>query len=189
VNNAALFPGNGSIDAPFASLKDAEKNSKPGDIIYVFPGDGTPTNMNEGIILKEDQVLASSGAPLEVGGVMIPAQTPGENPVITNIHPDQPVIGNPGDTDLNDFIILTPWDYIFGNWGYDPANDIEIDHDAGEDPDNADWVIVPHEQEAPVAESNAPAPPPSGAPAVTGGGLNFIWDYLPGRGNVGGTNH
>jgi len=118
VNNLAKAAGNGSFEKPFASLKDAENHSAPGDVIYVFPGDNTARNMDEGIVLKDNQMLASSGAPLALGGVTIPAQT--ENrPQITNINPDQPVVANPGNSRLGDFFFIPPWEYIFGR-GIDP---------------------------------------------------------------------
>ena len=114
VNNTAPIPGDGSFEKPFAYLKEAEKNSSPGDVIYVFAGDQTPKNMDQGIVLQKDQVLASSGAPLVVGEVIIPAQTPGIAPHITNLTPNEPIISNPGKTHLDDFFFVPPWDYILG---------------------------------------------------------------------------
>ncbi len=111
VNNTASS-GDGSFEKPFASLKEAEIHSEPGDVIYVFPGDGTPRLMDEGIVLKENQILASSGAPLSVNKVEIPAFTPGISPIITNVQPNQPIITNPGKSRLNDFIFLPPWEYL-----------------------------------------------------------------------------
>ncbi len=127
VNNMATANGDGSFEKPFASLKDAEKNSAPGDVIYVFPGDKTAKNMDEGIVLKDKQILASSGANLALNDVTIPAQTK-DRPYISNINIDKPkgtqlnindFITNPGDTHLNDFFFIPPWDYIFGR-GVDP---------------------------------------------------------------------
>jgi hypothetical protein len=112
VNNQAPLNGNGTFEHPFSSLKEAEMHSKAGDIIYVYPGDGTPRHMDEGMILKENQLIASSGADLQFPGVEIPAQTPGHNPMITNIHPNQPVISNPGKSNLNNFYYMDPWEYM-----------------------------------------------------------------------------
>lgn len=112
VNNQALGSGDGTFEHPFISLKEAEKNSQPGDVIYVFRGDGTPHFMNEGIVLKDDQLLASSGAKLSINDLEIPAQTPGQNPTITNIHADQPVITNPGKTKLANFFFMSPSEYF-----------------------------------------------------------------------------
>ncbi len=111
VNNTAPSYGNGTFEKPFTSLKEAEINSQPGDIIYVYPGDGSPRHMNEGIILKDQQLLASSGAPLEIKDVEIPAQTPGQSPTITNIHLNEPVITNPGKTKMSNFFYMNPWEY------------------------------------------------------------------------------
>ena len=98
--------GNGSFEKPFASLKEAEAHSQPGDIIYVFPGDHTVHNMDEGIVLKENQILASSGAPLQIEEVVIPPMTPHEMPVIGNWHVHEPVVINPGESHLEAFVIL-----------------------------------------------------------------------------------
>ncbi len=115
-NKARKKKGDGSYEKPFPSLKEAESQSKPGDVIYVFPGDGTAKNMNEGIVLKDEQVLASSGSPLFIENVIIPPQTPGEKPAITNIHEEHPVITNPGNTSLDDFLFVPPWQFLFENW-------------------------------------------------------------------------
>ncbi len=154
VNNTAHLPGNGTIETPFSSLKEAEAHSQAGDVIYVFPGDGTPKNMDTGIVLKEDQVIASSGGPLEIEGVIIPPQTPGQNPVITNTNPDEPVITNPGNSDLYHFMILAPWDYFWGIWGHDTVDDLSDTSSMGSyedvspvadphaDPDLEDWDVL-----------------------------------------------
>lgn len=115
VNNLATADGDGSFARPFASLKAAEIHSAPGDVIYVFPGDRTSKNMDEGIILKDKQVLASSGADLALNDVIIPAQTPGNKPTLTNKNKDQPTVTNQGDNHLDDFFFIPPWDIIFGN--------------------------------------------------------------------------
>ncbi len=124
VDNDADINGDGSFERPFAALKDAERLSDPGDVIYVFPGDGTPKNMDEGIVLKEDQILASSAKPLVINDVVIPPQTPGITPIITNINPDQPIVTNPGNSRLDDFLFIPPWEYIFGrdNSSVDSSN-------------------------------------------------------------------
>ncbi len=112
VNNTASFGGDGTFEKPFTSLKEAEANSVSGDVIYVFPGDGTPRHMDEGIVLKKKQVLASSGSTLDLETVVIPPQTPGVNPTITNIHTDQPVITNPGKSEVSNFYYMNPWEYM-----------------------------------------------------------------------------
>ena len=53
--------GDGTFENPFATLKGAEMASGEGDIIFVHGGDGTDGGYNEGIVLKDDQFLLSSG--------------------------------------------------------------------------------------------------------------------------------
>jgi hypothetical protein len=112
VNNKALFGGDGTFEHPFTSLKEAEAHSNAGDIIYVYPGDGTPRHMDEGIVLKKKQILASSGSDLQLDSVTVPAQTPGLYPTITNIHTEEPVITNPGKSDVSHFYYMNPWEYM-----------------------------------------------------------------------------
>lgn len=154
VNNTVGVSGDGSFEKPFASLKEAEQHSGAGDIIYVFAGDETPKNMDEGIILKEDQILASSGAPLIIEDIVIPAMTPGLLPHITNINPEQPIVTNPGDSHLSDFFFIPPWEYVFGNVDsyVDPFADAR-----------AEGFEIVHDP----------------APAAGLGGLNIIEDYQP----------
>ncbi|MCI0381626.1 MAG: inverse autotransporter beta domain-containing protein [Chlamydiae bacterium] len=77
----------GTFESPFNTLLAAQNASKIGDIIYVFPGDGTSTGMNNGIILKNNQSLVGSGFALDVstrfGENTIPPQTPGALPFIS----------------------------------------------------------------------------------------------------------
>jgi len=70
---------NGTYESPYASLATAEAASQSRDIIYVFPGNGTTTNMDMGITLKSSQRLLGSGLSHEfattIGNVTIPAQS------------------------------------------------------------------------------------------------------------------
>ena len=163
VDNTAAYPGDGSFERPFAMLKDAEKNSAPGDVIYIFPGDKTPKNYDQGVVLKDHQVLASSGAPLVMHDVMIPALTPGEKPYLTNIDkvyaPQitvDDIISNRGTTQVGDFFWVPPWEYIFGR-GIEP--------DPFQDARDLDFSIIQPER----------APPPT--VNSSGGGLPIIEDY------------
>lgn len=51
----------GTYESPYPSLVEAQSNSSPYDIIYVFPGDGTTAGMDNGIVLKANQKLWGSG--------------------------------------------------------------------------------------------------------------------------------
>ena len=69
----------GTYESPYATLSDAETNSGPHDIIYIFPGNGTATGMNSGIELQNYQRLWGSGVaqslPTTNGLVTIAAQS------------------------------------------------------------------------------------------------------------------
>ncbi|QVL55970.1 MAG: hypothetical protein KFB95_01830 [Simkaniaceae bacterium] len=77
VNN--LNGSDGTFEDPFATLADAQSAANPGDIIYVFPGDGTTKGMDQGFVMQERQTLAGSGVALDVstnkGSIIIPALT------------------------------------------------------------------------------------------------------------------
>jgi len=78
---------NGTFESPYPTLTAAETNSEPGDIIYVFPGDGTDTGMNVGIFLQNNQRLLGAGIPhyflTTLGSVPVPPQASGL-PLISN---------------------------------------------------------------------------------------------------------
>jgi hypothetical protein len=82
---------NGTYESPYHSFAQAQSNSSPNDIIYVFPGDGTTTGMASGIALKPSQQLLGSGIshslPTSLGAISIPAQS-SASPTITNTDVD-----------------------------------------------------------------------------------------------------
>ncbi len=171
VDNMAAAAGDGSFERPFASLKEAEKHSAPGDVIYIFPGDKTAKNMDEGIILKDKQILASSGRDLVIENIIIPAQTT-DRPTITNIHSEKTkgsqlnvndFVTNPGNALIGDFFFIPPWDYIFGR---------EIDIDPFADAREAGFEVIQPER----------APPVVHVPDL--GGVAIIDNYEPAPGNV-----
>jgi len=86
VNNTSTDPI-GTFENPFNMLVQAQLGSSPGDIIYVFPGDGTTNGMNAGIILQDNQFFWGSGTtqalPTTEGVISILSQT-ANPPVITN---------------------------------------------------------------------------------------------------------
>lgn len=86
VNN--LSHSEGTYESPFPTLAMAQDASKPYDVIYVYPGDGTDNGMSDGILLKDNQLLFGSSTPhpikIEDGSVTIPAFTSGL-PFITNM--------------------------------------------------------------------------------------------------------
>lgn len=89
VNN--LSSSLGTYNSPYPTLAQAQANSGPGNIIYVFPGDGTTRGMNSGISLKANQKFWGSGVSHSIqtgqGSVSIPAQS-SSSPTITNTNVD-----------------------------------------------------------------------------------------------------
>ncbi len=81
----------GTFESPYHTLADAQLNSSPSDIIYVFPGDGTTTGMDSGIVLQNDQKFWGSGVAhtlaTNLGTITIPALTE-TYPTITNTDGD-----------------------------------------------------------------------------------------------------
>jgi hypothetical protein len=88
VNNKS-DDGNGTFEDPFGSLLGAQNGSSPGDVIYVFPGDGTTRGMDQGINLQDNQQFLGSGLPYtfnsKFGLETIPAQSK-TYPIITNLN-------------------------------------------------------------------------------------------------------
>ncbi|NNM43150.1 MAG: hypothetical protein HKM07_02260, partial [Chlamydiae bacterium] len=78
---------NGTYESPYHSLAQAQDNSSPNNIIYVFPGDGTTKGMDSGISLKANQKFWGSGVSHSLqtsqGLISIPAQS-SSSPTITN---------------------------------------------------------------------------------------------------------
>src|SRR5579862_1667702 len=78
---------NGTYLSPYPTLAQAQANSGPSDIIYVFPGDGTTTGMDSGITLQANQKFWGSGISHSIqtsaGTIFIPAQN-NSSPTITN---------------------------------------------------------------------------------------------------------
>jgi len=69
----------GTYESPYPTLALAQANSGVGDIIYVFPGDGTTKGMDAGITLQLNQKLWGSGINQFIqtaqGSFVIPAQS------------------------------------------------------------------------------------------------------------------
>ena len=61
VDNEADAGGDGSIERPFQTLAEAQAASGNENIIYVHQGDGTTTGMDQGIVLKDGQLLLGDG--------------------------------------------------------------------------------------------------------------------------------
>lgn len=81
----------GTFESPYPSLLQAQENSQAGQIIYVFPGNGTTAGMNHGITLKQSQKLWGSGISYTLattnGVITIPSMSQAA-PQITNVDTD-----------------------------------------------------------------------------------------------------
>lgn len=111
---------NGTYESPYHSLAQAQDNSSPNDIIYVFPGDGTTTGMDSGISLKANQKFWGSGVSHSIqiseGMISIPAQS-SSLPAITNtnIDTDGNAITLATNNSISGFIITSVMnDAIYG---------------------------------------------------------------------------
>lgn len=110
----------GTYEDPYHSFAQAEANSSPYDIIYVFPGDGTTTGMNSGIALKANQKFWGSSLDYSLvtteGLISIPAQSL-LAPTITNSNVDTEgnAITLANNNDIRGFTITSALnDAIFG---------------------------------------------------------------------------
>ncbi|MCP5491938.1 MAG: inverse autotransporter beta domain-containing protein [Chlamydiales bacterium] len=75
----------GTFESPYPTTAIAMAASKPGDVIYIFPGDGTTTGYDTALTLLQNQTLQGSAADLDLGnGFIVPAQTPGSYPALTS---------------------------------------------------------------------------------------------------------
>ena len=77
----------GTYESPYGYLSEAQTNSSAGNIIYIFPGDGTSNKMNGGISLKDAQQLLGASTvhrlATTVGQISIPPLA-SAMPILTN---------------------------------------------------------------------------------------------------------
>lgn len=108
VNNKSHSEG--TYESPYPTLVQAQDNSSPNNIIYVYPGDGTTRGMDSGITLKASQKFWGSGVSHSLlttkGLISIPAQS-STLPTITNtnINTDGNAINLTTDNVIRGFII------------------------------------------------------------------------------------
>jgi hypothetical protein len=86
VNNTSHSAG--TFESPFPTLSEAQTASGPHDIVYVFPGNGSPQGMNVGITLQDNQALYGAGNVHDIhttrGRIHIPAFS-STAPLLTNV--------------------------------------------------------------------------------------------------------
>lgn len=119
VNNTSSSLG--TFESPYPTLLLAQENSKPGDFIYVFSGDGTTKGMNAGMTLQKNQKFWGSGISHVVqtrqGTVTIPAQTTA-TPQMTNTAGNGITLA--AGNDISGFVLTDVMGY--GIFGIDPKN-------------------------------------------------------------------
>ncbi|MBY0463195.1 MAG: inverse autotransporter beta domain-containing protein [Alphaproteobacteria bacterium] len=110
----------GTYESPFPTFALVEEHSSPGDILYVFSGNGTTRGMDSGITLKEDQKLWGSGIShsllTSIGTINIPAES-SSYPIITNTNVDTEgnAITLAGNNSISGIAISSAYnDAIFG---------------------------------------------------------------------------
>jgi hypothetical protein len=85
VNNTSS--SDGTFESPFSTLLAAQNASGANDMIYVFPGNGTSSGMNQGITLKNGQMLFGSAIKHQIhttkGKIEIPPHSQ-QSPTIAN---------------------------------------------------------------------------------------------------------
>lgn len=121
VNNESH--SNGTYESPYPTLLLAQDNSVPGNVIYVFQGDGTTKGMDQGIILQNEQKLWGSGVSQTLdtnfGPIVIPPQTFGP-PQITNSSGNSAVT-LAVDNQISGVTLLAP-SSAYGITGYNENN-------------------------------------------------------------------
>ena len=97
VNNLGGIEGSGegTFEQPFLTLAEAEAAGAENDVIFVGTGDGSPRNLDTGIVLQNGQSLLGDG-----GTFAIPnAATGGDFQLVTGGGPG-PFISNPGGSSV-----------------------------------------------------------------------------------------
>ncbi len=85
VDNSVLATGDGRSSLPFKSLTEAETASVAGDVIFIFKGNDTSSDMDVGIVLKDNQRLLGEAAGLVLAGQqVIPEPVAPSSPTLTN---------------------------------------------------------------------------------------------------------
>jgi len=93
----------GTFESPFNTLLAAQNASAKDNIILVFPGDGTSTGMDKGIVLQSGQKLLSAHMPHRIrtaqGPIVIPALA-STRPLLTNTNNSAYVIAMTSDNEI-----------------------------------------------------------------------------------------
>lgn len=106
VNNTSH--SDGTFESPYPFLSQAQANSSPHNIIYVFSGDGTSRNQNTGFTFQDFQKLWGSGTTqvlqTTLGAISIPPFTT-NMPIITS---SSNVVTLANNNEVSGFVVQTP---------------------------------------------------------------------------------
>lgn len=110
VDNTAAAGGDGSIERPLNFLPTTTGSNV--DIVYVHRGNGTSSNMSNGITLNDFQRLLGEGFPHQIaslqGTFLLPGNTPGAFPTITNSNAGGSAVTLANNNEVAAFNIVNP---------------------------------------------------------------------------------
>lgn len=120
VNNTSSSAG--TYESPYPNLQQAQNNSSPYDVIYVFPGNGstytTTYGGSSGLSMQNGQMLLgasiSYSMPTTVGSVVIPALA-SSRPALQNATATSPVVTLSNNNTVSGFSFSSPYRGIYGS--------------------------------------------------------------------------
>ena len=94
VRNNAAAGGDGTSEAPFDILGEAETAADAGDTTYVFDGDNTSLNLGSGFVMAAGERLLGETATLQVGPDVLYTGVPANRPTLTANNEDVVTLAN-----------------------------------------------------------------------------------------------
>jgi hypothetical protein len=126
VNNTSSSAG--TFESPFPTLAQAQNASSPNDMIYVFPGDGTTTGMNMGIVLQNGQDLFGSGISHTIKAKQGKIKIPAFSTTAPNITNATSIVTLGNDNEVAGFNILATQINSLGIDGKSGIQNVNINH-------------------------------------------------------------
>ena len=109
VDNTNSGTADGSLQHPYPTLALAQANSRPTELIYVFPGDSTTGGMDAGMVLQTSQKFWGAGAAhlmqTSEGSIPLPASA-SSTPTITNTTGDGIILAT--DNEISGVVLSEP---------------------------------------------------------------------------------
>ncbi|EAP99107.1 VCBS [Janibacter sp. HTCC2649] len=94
VRNNAVAGGDGTSEAPFDTLGEAETAADAGDTTYVFDGDNTSLNLGSGFVMAAGERLLGEAVTLQVGADVLYTGVPANRPTLTANDEDVVTLAN-----------------------------------------------------------------------------------------------